>query len=157
MKRHLTRWVHASVKDYIKTKFAGTPLVVEGENDKKPDAPFFIELRIDGPNMVKIGTRTEYMGMVEVNLLLTVNKDEKYAHILQDKIGLCWEALEACIPIKRVGSTDTAVDTGAIVSVLQLIDEDAIEINNFGQVDPNIRIQQASVEGHYRFQLELES
>lgn len=154
MREHIPRWTHASIRDYIKTAFAGVPILVEGENDKKPSSEFFIELRIDGPNMTNIGTKVEYMGMVEVNLLLTVNKNEKYVNTLQDKIGLCFKHLDKCIPIRKIGSTQD-VDDGSFVSVLQLLDED-IEINVFGQVDPTVAIQQASVEAHYRFQITLE-
>jgi hypothetical protein len=154
MRRHIPRWVHASIKNYIKGAFQNVPIFIEGETDKKPDAPFFIELRIDGPSMDRSGTRSEYWGDVQINLLITCNKDEKYVNILQDKMGLCWEALDNCIPIKRAGSRDP-IDNLSAVTVLQLIDH-PFEINNFGQVDQNIRIQQAAVEAHYRFQITLE-
>lgn len=153
MIEHVPRWTHASIKDWIKKKFSGMPLIVEGEDDKRPDHPFFGELRIDGPVVMSNGSKGEYLGMVEINMLITVKKDEKYVHILQDKIGLCLKVLNQCIPIRRIGSLDTTIDNGVDVAVLQLVPDSKLDVSNFGQVDPVVRIQQASVEAHYRMQL----
>jgi hypothetical protein len=150
---HIPRWTHASIKDYIKKNLTGMPLFVEGEDDRNPDHPFFGEIRIDGPILQPYGTKGEWYGEVEININLTVKKDEKYVHVIQDKMGLAVKVLANCIPIRRIGSTDTAVDTGVFVAHLQMLPDDNIEVNNFGQVDPTLRIQQASVEAHYRMQL----
>jgi hypothetical protein len=154
MIEHLPRWTHASIKDKIKRNFSGCPIFIEGENDRKPEADFWIELRIDGPVIRPVGTNSEYRGEVQVNMVLTVNKDEKYVHILQDKVGLAIKVLNQCFEIKKVGSTDP-VDDGSSVTVLQLMPDQDIDFSNFGQVDPTVRVQQASVEAHYRFLLEL--
>lgn len=152
MIEHITRWTHASVKDFIKKNLSGMPIFVEGENDKDSQHPFYCEIRIDGPTMSPHGSKGEWLGEVEININLTAKKDEKYVHIIQDKIGLAIKVLNNCIPIKKVGSPQP-IDDGSFVTHLQLIPEDDIEVNNFGQVDPTLRIQQASVEAHYRMQL----
>lgn len=149
----IPRWSHASVKDFIKRVFSGMPILVEGEDDRNSDKPFYCELRIDGPIMTEHGTKGEWLGQVQVNILITVKKDEKYVHILQDKIGLAVKVLNNCIPVKRIGSLETTIDDGSLVTVLQLDPDTTIDVSNFGQVDPSTRVQQASVEAHYRMQL----
>jgi hypothetical protein len=152
MIEHITRWTHASIKDFIKKNFSGIPLIVEGEDDKRPDLPFFCELRIDGPTLTEHGTRGEFIGLVEINVIITVKKDEKYVHIIQDKIGLVSKVLNQCIPIKRIGSEES-IDDGSFVTTLQLAVGEPIDVSNFGQIDSTVRVQQASVEANYRMQL----
>lgn len=157
MKEHIARWTHASIKDFIKKNWSGAPLLVEGEDDRKPDTPFFVELRIDGPVIKAHGTKGEYIGEVEINLTITVKKDEKYVHLIQDKIGLAYNILDQCMPIKKIGNALNTpdIDDGSFVTVLQLQPDTVVDISNFGQVDPVLRVQQASVEAHYRMQLTL--
>lgn len=156
-RRHLPRWVHASIKDYIKKNYAGGPIQFEGEDDRNSEVPFWTEVRIDGPSLVTLGTRGEYLGVVEVNLLITCKKDEKYVHLFQDKIGAGLEILKArCIPIRKIGSADTSIDDGTNFTFLQLLDDEPMPVNNFGQIDKTLRQQQASLEAHYKMQLELE-
>lgn len=154
MLEHLPRWVHASIKQFIKENFSGSPIYFEGENDRNSSEPFYVEVRIDGPAIIPIGTRGEYLGVVEINLFLTVKKDVKYVHTMQDKMGLAMAVMSRCIPIKKIGSTQS-VDDGSQFTVLQIDDTDPIDIRNLGQVDPSLQIQQASVESHYRMQLEI--
>lgn len=157
MIEHIPRWTHASIKDYLKKNWGGAPLFVEGEDDNKPPDPFYIELRIDGPVLKAHGSKGEYIGEIEINLIITIKKDEKYVHLLQDKMGLAVQLLNRCIPVRKIGRTTDApdIDDGSVVAYLQLNPDEQIDVSNFGQVDPILRVQQASVEAHYRMQLNL--
>jgi hypothetical protein len=153
---HIPRWTHASIKDTFKRRFSGSPIYFEGENDPNSKEPFYIEVRIDGPTIIPLGTKSEYMGVVEINLLITAKKDQRLVHIIQDKIGLGLKLLKECILVRKLGSEDTNIDDGSSVTVLQPMPDEALAVALFGQVDPATQVQQASVEGHFRMQLEVE-
>lgn len=153
--QNLPRWVHASIKKYFKANLSGVELRCEGEEERNPEAPFFAELRIDGPTVYTAGTLGEYQGLVEVNILLTVQRNMKYVHEFQDKIGLCLAVMENCIPVLRIGSPNNPPDTGTSVGFLQRDNDNPIELNNFGQIDKAVQTQQGSVEAHYKIKLEI--
>ena len=152
--QNFPRWAHASIKNYFKKNLSGVNLRCEGEEDRDPDEPFFAELRIDGPTLDREGTLGEYQGVVEVNILLTVQRNEKYVHTFQDKIGLCLAVMENCIPVFRIGSPNNPPDDGERIGFFQR-NETPIDLNNFGQIDKSVRTQQGSVEAHYRIKLEI--
>ncbi len=157
-REHLPRWTHASIKEYFKRNHSGSPIYFEGEDDRKSDESFWMEVRIDGPSLIPLGTRNEYMGVVEINIMISCKKDEKYVHRFQDVIGLALKLLSAkCISIKKIGNSALSIDDGTNFSFLQLLDDEPMPVNNFGQVDTTLRLQQASVEAHYKMQIELEN
>lgn len=151
----IVRWTHASIKDTIKSKWSGCVLQCEGEEDRNPSEPSFAELRIEGPTLTREGTLGEYQGVVAVSILLTVQRDAKYVHVMQDKIGICLAVFDTCIPVKRIGKVDPVLDTGAVIGFLQLVPEYPMRVSNFGQIDKSTLTQQATVEAHYRFKMEI--
>lgn len=151
MIENIPRWVHASIKDYIKTNGFTFPLLVEGEDEKRSKDASYAELRIDGPIVTAFGTAGNYRLDVKINMLITAQKDMKAVHLFQDTVGHCLKAMNGCIPIKRMGNTSD--DDKSYVCSLQL--EDTIDISNFGQIDITIKTQQASLDAAYRAVLEI--
>lgn len=152
MIENIPRWVHASVKDCLKSKWTH-PLIVEGEDDRKSDVPVYAELRIDGPIVEPFGTFNHKKVTVDINFLVTAQKDQKYVHAFQDLIGVAVKILNECIPVKRIGNAKFSQDTGDFVFTLQLIDD--IDVSNFGQVDVTVKAQQASIGATYHGILEI--
>lgn len=151
MIEHVPRWFHASIKDYLKKKWTH-PLIVEGEDNRKSEWPVYAELRIDGPVLQNFGTAGIYKVQVEVNLMVTAQKDQKYVHGFQDMLGEALKALKQCIPIRKIGSTKTE-DDKSFLCVLQ--PEDELDLSNFGQVEVTVQTQQGTVECAYTAILEL--
>lgn len=152
MIENIPRWVHASVKDCLKNKWTH-PLIVEGEDDRKSDVPVYAELRIDGPILESFGTRGHKKVLVDVNFLVTAQKDQKYVHAFQDAIGQAMKVLDDCIPVKRIGNKKFPQDDTSFVFTLQLIGD--IDVSNFGQVDVTVKAQQASIAATYHGILEI--
>lgn len=150
MIEHLPRWVHASIRDYLKKQWTH-PLIVEGEDNRKSKDPLYAELRIDGPVLVQFGTKGIYKLMVEINFMVTAQKDQKYVNGFQDLLGVALKALNQCIPIRKVGS-EKPDDDGSFVC--NLLVEDELDLSNFGQVEVTVQTQQGTVEAAYTAILE---
>lgn len=151
MVEHVPRWFHASIKDYLKKQWR-YPLIVEGEDNRDSKKPVYAELRIDGPILQQFGTAGIYKVMVEVNFMVTAQKDQKYVHAFQDVLGEAVKALKQCIPIRKIGSTKPEDDKSYLCS---LQPEDDIDTSSFGQVDVAVQTQQGTVECAYTAILEL--
>lgn len=151
MIEHLPRWVHASIKDYLKKQWIH-PLIVEGEDNRNSKAPIYAELRIDGPVLRSFGTKGNYKLMVEINFAVTAQKDQKYVHGFQDLLGKALKVLNQCIPIRKVGS-EMPEDNGDFVTTLQI--EEDLDLTNFGQVEVTVQTQQGTVEAAYTAILEI--
>lgn len=151
-RRDIVRWIYASVKEHIKKNYSGPTLFVEGEDHKNTEIPNYVELRLDGPVLTKIGAQYEYKATIEVNMLATIKSNIAYVHEIQDAMGECLQALPECIKIIRTGS-ERPQDDGTFVDYIQA---SRVDISNFGQVDPNMKIQQASIETTYTCNFEME-
>lgn len=148
MKKDFPRWTHASVKDFIKSQWSASPLIVEGENDRNSKEPNYAELRINGPVLVPNGGQGQYKLLVTVNILITSQKDAKYVHWFQDLIGTAMAVLSQCIPLRKIGGGNKhPEDDSSYIETLQLTDQ--VDVDNFGQIDVTIQTQQASVEANY--------
>jgi hypothetical protein len=114
----------------------------------------FIELRVDGPDLTMQG-KGFWRTYIEVNILIQSVDDNKDGHKLQKSIGIVSNTFTN-IPVYRYGDTDD--DDDSYLGCLQLISNDVngqdIQVRNFGEVNAAVRVQQATVEGHYRMTLE---
>lgn len=142
---NIHKWITASLIKHFKANVS-TPLYYHGENPNltKGKKSYF-ELRIDGPS-IKQPSRTYFKVYVEVNVLISVYDNEGNIYKIENLIGEISAAFNNTIPVYKLPE-DTLV--GCLT-----LNKDGIFPAKFGEVDPDLKLQQATVEGHYEIQLE---
>jgi len=143
------RWIFASISKHFDDKKQTRKLYITGApRIDTPGALKWFELRIDGPNVTEVSKGT-HLTEVEVNMLVTVKKDETDLYLIHTEVGIALTAFED-IPLFRYGSE--AGDVGTQFGCLSLIQEgrDKLEVRHYGQLDADVNILQATVEGHYK-------
>jgi hypothetical protein len=111
------------------------------------------EVRIDGPRFKEI-SKGYFNAYVEVNIFISINMDKHNMYKMPTVMGIVQNAMSQIITIYRVGNGPA--DDGTKVCCLTLIDnnnpKEAVETNNFGQIDPNVHLHQAAIEAHYEME-----
>lgn len=129
-------------------------IFIEGTSSRDLSKSEYIEIRVDGP-YVDERTKDDFMLKLEVNLLIqTIINPQKNIYRHAEMEGVCVSAM-ITIPIYKLGSE--AADDQSQIGCLDLnTDEprDHIMVHNFGQIETDIKLQQATVEGHYKIELE---
>lgn len=153
MNEYWNLWINSSLERHFKTKILKLPVYREGEEVdlNKPRA----ELRIDGPQIEQLDSKT-YKAYVEVNLILTIPKDGNAVYLCDMYNGHVAKAFETCIPCYKIGheSFDGSNFANLVEAKGRL--SRGTYISNFGQIDPNIRVLQSTIEGHYETELRNE-
>lgn len=150
------KWIHSSVIKYVTDTLttAGVPFHVEGGVRKTGKLDDFVEVRIDGPHSNEPSSGF-YILRLEVNLLVQTNLEvDKNLYKHAERLGLCVNTLDAVIPVYKYGSD--AADDGTQIGCLTIVDEkprDYVKVNDFGQLETNVRLRMASVEAHYEIEL----
>lgn len=167
---HWPRWIKASVAKHFDENRQGIKLFVEAEDrdiDEDHEGDVF-ELRIDGPNIKRFGTTWEWFLDFEINLLVSSAMRENDLYHFDKLLGIANVIFVPCIPIYRYGDNkdafgttyDPVIDTGTLLGNLQLQQDssgrDWIETHPFGQIRTDVKLQQATVEAHFRMELNTE-
>jgi len=153
-------WVKASVAQHFDAIATGTfPMYLEGvapRETEKIETGFF-ELRLDGPYFTQI-SRDYWSCYVEINVLIQepiTMKDDRQVYQIDANAGKIAVAFTDII-IKKFG--DEAGDDETVFGCMHLLqdvrDRQRIQINHFGQIEPKVRVQQATVEGHYNMEID---
>lgn len=146
------RWILASASKHFMQLAAANNLhiFIEGTNRQTDNVPTHFELRIDGPQATEL-SKGYWQLDAEINLLYKVSLSDdthasaKVAGILQSGMtDLC---------IYRYG--DGPADDDTFLGTLSLRQDarNPVRLNNFGQIAPELRISQGTVEGSYRMHL----
>lgn len=144
--KHVPKWIHLSVLEHIKTQCPGVIIFSEHLNTRNIDrGQDHIEIRIDGPNTTEY-TRGDFSSYIEVNVGINVRYNERDTTRFSSLMGLVTDALWKDICCFRYGN-DPTYDTKAFFETL--VRDDMVQGSYFGQVDPNIEIQQGTCETHY--------
>lgn len=156
LNERLTRWITSSVAKHFKTAETDSfTMYMEGQRPRAlDDKTNYYELRIDGPYIVEI-SRGVYDVYIEVNVLISSPMqmgESVNIYSIQDSIGKVLSRFTKTIKIFKLGE-QPAIDTGEVLTCLKLLQDhrkgERIQVSNFGQIDPKVRVQQATVEGHY--------
>lgn len=146
----LIRWVRASYIKALKPLLEGKPLYVEGDQRLTNQTDQSIEIRIDGPYLTPVGTRGEYRAYIEVNLLVNSGYNQKNRYEADNLRGLLMNALNRDFCIYRTGNNiQEETDDNSLVGVMQLIPSQMIKVSNFGQINPDAKVNQSVAEAHY--------
>lgn len=138
------RWMTATVAKHFNSKRSDIAFYLEGQTRLTQDEVRWFELRLNGPKARPIGSKNEYDFYLEVNVLCQTSFDDKDVYALKKMLGIAAQALNQDLCVFQYGDDDSTY-----VGVLQLIAADGIDMHDFGQVDPKIKVVQGSVEAHY--------
>jgi hypothetical protein len=143
------RWILASVSTYFDANRGGLPMFIEGQERDTKDEKSLIELRIDGPWYTE-RTKGDWRVYVEINVLVQTTMLVRDFHNHHRNMGIV-AAAYGDIQIFRCG--DGPDDDDSLLGCLKLMQNDRkrerVVTSNFGQIEPHIRVQQATLEGHF--------
>jgi len=129
---------------------------VTPRDTEKIDHGFF-ELRLDGPYFTQV-SNNYWTCYVEINVLIQeplTNKDGRQVYQIDANAGKIAAAFTDIIIKKfgnEVGDDDSVV--GCLHVLQDVRDRQRIQINHFGQIEPKVRITQATVEAHYNMEID---
>ncbi len=140
-----TRWITASIMKRVDDSRQDVVLYVEGQTRETQRGPRWIEARIDGPFQRPCGSKDEFCFYVEVNILCSVQLDDKDIYHMQRLLGIGSQALNTNIIVKKYGETSEDY-----VGCLRLLGGlEGIEAHSFGQIEATNPLIQGCVEAHY--------
>ena len=150
------RWSFASISKHFDDNRQGLKLFIEGTHRDTREVEEYLEFRMDGPTLREV-SKGCWKLRIEVNLLVTATIDEEDFHRIHRNAGIAQAAFATGIPAFKYG--DGVDDDQSVFGCYQLLQSsstrDFIELNHFGQIDTNIPLLQATVEGHYQMNLDL--
>jgi hypothetical protein len=143
-----TRWILASTSVYFDGA-VDLPMFLEGQERDTKDLKDFFEFRIDGPWYTE-RTKNDWRVYVEINLLVQSTMKVKDFHSHAKNLGKVAAAFQS-IQIFRCGNGP--LDDDSLLGCLQLIQNDRkrerVVTANFGQIEPHVKVQQGTIEGHF--------
>lgn len=150
------RWIFASICNHFDLRRGDYTMYVEGTHRQTSDLKDFFELRVDGPWFTEI-SKNYWKVYIEVNVLCQSVKDNKDFHRMRKITGHVSKIFERCINIYKYGNSvqDDSSLLGTMVRVDDHRGKERIQINHFGQIEPRMELEQASVEAHYVMQLSV--
>ena len=157
MLEHVPRWIFASICKHFDDCKGDLALFIEGQYRNSGAPPKdFIELRVDGPYITELN-KNYYKLTLDVNILVQSQMDDTNYHRIHDDVGKVASMFKN-INLYKFGTalTDTQEHFGCLNLLQDTQRRDRIQINHFGQIDPKVRLMQASIEGHYETHLQGE-
>lgn len=114
----------------------------------------YAEFRMDGPFIRRV-TRNEIHWDVEINILVHAGISLRYSDEIETVLGIMAAAYEYSIPVYKYG--DNVGDDQSQIGCLIIVTEkgEDIEVSRFGQVNPDTKLAQASIDGHYKMRQTL--
>lgn len=147
------RWIFASICKFFTDRADGLIMYVEGTEHPAPTEASYVEIRTTGP-ITKQLTSNSFKLDVIINALINVLGEHGDNHLIYRITGKIASIFQSCIPVFKFG--DTADDNPTIqIGVLQLTPNGGrdIETSHFGQVAPDVKLLQSTVEGAYKIYL----
>lgn len=153
---HWSRWIKASVSKWFDDHKGDVVMFFEGDDRATDETPEFVEVRMDGPRIKEL-SKNYFRLDVFINVLIQchMNKSNVYSfEVLEGKVQAMFDP---CIPVFKYGN---GADDNSTVQIGTLVLKysrplDQLKSANFGQIDEAVRLQQATVEGHYRLELTI--
>jgi len=150
------KWIVASTIKHFKAIIDAVSIdnFIEGTSTRDLTTAEYVEIRVDGPYADE-RSKNDYILRIEVNLLVqTIINPKKNIYRHAEVQGICMGAFTT-IPVYKLGN-EVADDKSQIGCLELNTDEprDHVMSHNFGQIEIDIKLQQATVEGHYKIELE---
>lgn len=150
MNKSIPKWVFLSTAKHFTDGITDITTFVEGAEERDLSGQnSWIEIRINGPDMREI-SKDVLVIENRVNLLVATHFQPTAPAEHINNIGLAVENFtDYCI--YKYGSADSDDRSSyGMMKLLPLNGNEKLEIVNMGQIDPNINLLQATVEGHFK-------
>jgi len=123
-----------------------TPMYIDGCSFDSKDVKDYIEIRIEGPDIVEV-SNNYFKITLDLNILTSVTKDSNIwkTHELVGKVQKTFST----ISVYRYGSGTE--DNNSLVGCLNR--QNKMETIPWGQPDPNIKQIQQTIESQYKMQI----
>ena len=143
------RWVFASVSKHFDSRRQGLPIFIEGQHRDTRALKDFIEVRMDGPQFTEI-SRNYWRIYFEVNILIQSTMDDNNYHRIHHNAGIVAAAFTTIGLMAYGTGPDDDQEQWACANLLQDTSKrQHLDIFHFGQIDKQVKLMQATVEGHY--------
>lgn len=146
---NLPRWFEASILKWIDdNKPTNSFVFYEGQERKTSNYRAWFEVRIDGPLSREL-TKDHWLHNLEVNVLCSVGIEKQFYNIVT-MLGAMAKILDTPIPVFKYGNgPDDNSMTKLGCLTLDNTDKRGIIIHKYGQIEPKIKLIQATVEARY--------
>ena len=156
MNKNWARWIFASVTDHFVTNLSSVGgvdeknIFVEGQPRNIDRDEQFYEIRVDGPVLTEVSHGC-FRVDAEVNVLVQTTLDDRNYHAHHTAIGLVTQAFTDIV-IYRYGNGLDDDDTvlGCFILQQDARRRQSVKVNQLGQLDPNTKLEQASIEAVYK-------
>lgn len=158
---HLPRWLFASAAVCITARTTALqlqdpPLITfyeGGDRDPALKEKESVEFRLDGPRCRQLGSN-DWEVWVAINVLFTTTMNDRNTYRKYEIAGKIAAALTDPIPVYKFGDGPDD-DRTVLIGCLEVIHDkfNRIQVNHFGQIEKTIRLEQSTVEAHYRMYL----
>lgn len=153
---HLPRWIFASCDVHFQGAIDQTALKMfpEGysKSEEERQMSRFCEFRMDGPNIFP-QTKNQSKAKFDINILIQTTMQDSNFHVPLVDIGLVLAAFTT-IPIYRYG--EGILDDQSLIGCATITTqgrETAILVSQFGEIETNLKLSQATVETTYSLDL----
>lgn len=128
-------------------------MYLEGDERTLQEETEFYELRIDGPFITQPHKNFWYCD-VEINVLVQSHMNMSELYRLQEAVSPIVKAFTNAICVYKYG--EGALDDGTLFGTLRLRPEldETIDVNYYGIIKEDTRLTQATIEGHYRMEID---
>jgi hypothetical protein len=149
------RWIFASISKHFVDVLSSNHVFIEGQKRDTRKLTEWFEVRVDGPFYTET-SKGMFDVLVEINILCaSILKDESI-HNIHSLTGLVANAMTTSLVVYKYGTG--VLDDQSVLGCLKIVTEsrgkDRIQTNHFGQIGSNTELIQATVEGHYKMELE---
>jgi hypothetical protein len=153
--KHWPRWVFASISKHFDDHRQGLPMYIEGQHRDTRSLKDFIELRLDGPQFTEI-SKGYWRLYFEVNILAQSAMDEHNYHRIYTTVGIVAAAFSGIVMFKYgKGPDDDQKQFACAHLLMDTKKRQHLDIFHFGLIDKQLKLEQATVEGHYETFLEV--
>lgn len=148
------RWIFASFSKWFDAAKDGVPMFIEGDDYVTADLPDYFEFRTNGPHFWE-QSKDFWQFQIIINILVVHKKNATSIHTLHANTGKMIAAFQNSVPMFRFGSG--LDDDSQQFGCMQLMTDakNVIQIDQLGQVKPEIKEMQAMVQGTYCMYLEV--
>lgn len=150
--QNIPRWLFASIGKHFDDRKQNEHLFIEGQDRLTNEETDWLELRMDGPSQREV-SKGCFQFDIEVNILLSSVMNEKDYHKIFKLVGVAAAAFTNKIDIFKFGDGVDDDDTFLECARIRFENRELVQISHFGQIDPDKRLVQATVEGHYRMEV----
>jgi hypothetical protein len=150
-----TRWITTNIyKHFFTVLNDNLPVYLEGQNRQTEGKKTYAEIRLNGPTVDRLSPRT-FKLYISINILVAfIKATEDNLYDFDSAIGLALSSIPTSFQIMKLGDRfeDDQTELGCLKQRPE-VGKEMIEVTRYGQADPTIRLQEATLEVSYEMLL----